>query len=122
MVDPKDQPRHYHSVISHVEVELPDNPLRYSAMPNVDPKEGIWAAAGINEANVSMTATETITSNPRVLGADPYVEYVAAKDGKPEIKGGIGEEELVVLVLPLYSFGKRRGAPSWLFAREIWHL
>jgi dipeptidase len=109
MVDPKDQPRHYHSVISHVEVELPDNPLRYSAMPNVDPKEGIWAAAGINEENVAMTATETITSNPRVMGADPYVEYVPSKDGKPEIKGGIGEEELVVLVLP-YIHSAREGA------------
>lgn len=35
-----------------------------------------------------MTATETITSNPRVLGADPLV------------KGGIGEEDIVYLVLP----------------------
>jgi dipeptidase len=85
---------------------LPDNPLRYTAMPNVDKKEGIWAAAGINVENVSMTATETITSNPRVLGADPYVKYVPAKDGKAETKGGIGEEELVVLVLPYIHSAK----------------
>jgi dipeptidase len=107
-VDPKDQPRHYKSVLSHVEIDLPDNPLRYTAMPNVDKSEGIWAASGINEANVSMTATETITSNPRVLGADPYVEYQKGIGGKPEVKGGIGEEELVVLVLP-YIHSAREG-------------
>lgn len=39
-------------------------------MPNALKGEGIWAASGINEAEVAMTATETITSNPRVLGAD----------------------------------------------------
>lgn len=108
-VDPKDQPRHYVSTLSHVEIDLPDNPLRYTAMPNVDKKEGIWAAAGTNEENVSMTATETITSNPRVLGADPYVKYIAAKEGRAEVKGGIGEEELVVLVLP-YIHSAKEGA------------
>ena len=34
-----------------------------------------------------MTATETITSNPRVLGADPLVVYEPAKDGKEEKSG-----------------------------------
>ena len=106
VVDPKDQPRHYVSTLSHVEIDLPDNPLRYTAMPNVDKKEGIWAAAGINSDNVSMTATETITSNPRVLGADPYVKYVEAKKDEKEVKGGIGEEELVVLVLPYIHSAK----------------
>jgi dipeptidase len=48
-------------------------------MPNVDLVDGIWAASGVNSENVSMTATETITSNPRVLGADPYVKYEKAK-------------------------------------------
>jgi dipeptidase len=109
VVSPKEQPRHYCSVLSHVEIDLPDNPLSYTAMPNVDKSEGIWAAAGINSENVAMTATETITSNPRVLGADPYVDYVAAKDGKAEVKGGIGEEELVVLVLP-YIHSAKEGA------------
>jgi dipeptidase len=109
VVEPKDQPRHYQSVLSHVEVELPDDPLRYTAMPNVDKSEGIWAAAGINADNVAMTATETITSNPRVMGADPYVVYHPAKDGQAEVKGGIGEEELVVLVLP-YVHSAKEGA------------
>ena len=67
-----------------------------------------WAASGVNEANVGMTATETITSNPRVLGADPLVVYQPAEDGKEEVAGGIGEEDIVSLVLP-YIHSAREG-------------
>lgn len=56
-VDPKKQPRRYKSVLSHVIVELPDDPMRYTACPNVNRSEGVWAATGMNEANVGMTAT-----------------------------------------------------------------
>jgi dipeptidase len=108
VVKPEDQPRHYKSVLSHVEIELPDTPLRYTAVPNVEKKDGIWAAAGINAENVSMTATETITSNPRVMGADPYVKFVPAGENAKEVAGGIGEEDLVVLVLP-YIHSAREG-------------
>ena len=109
VVDPKKQPRKYKSLISHLEIELPDNPLSYTSCPNVDKKEGVWAAAGINELNVGMTATETITSNARVLGADPLVKYEKAKSRKEKDKiGGIGEEDLVVLVLP-YIHSAREG-------------
>ena len=73
VIKPEEQPKIYKSVISHVEIELPENPMRYTAMPNAEEGEGIWAACGVNEAHVGMTATETITSNPRVLGADPLV-------------------------------------------------
>ena len=73
VVDSKKQGTKYKSKIGHLEIELPKNPLRYTASPSVDDKNGIWAATGINELNVGMTATETITSNPRVLGADPLV-------------------------------------------------
>ena len=101
VVNPKDQPKKYRSVISRLEVSLPENPLRYTSCPSVDPKEGIWAATGVNAANVGMTATETITSNPRVLAADPLVEYRKAKTRREkDIPGGIGEEDIVVLVLP----------------------
>ena len=55
-----------------------------------------------------MTATETITSNPRVLGADPLVVYQPARDGQPEVPGGIGEEDIVYLVLP-YIHSAREG-------------
>ena len=108
-VNPKDQPKKYISKISHVEIELPENPLGYTSCPSVDPKEGIWAATGINEANVGITATETITSNPRVLAADPPVEYKKAKTRKEkDVPGGIGEEDIVVLVLP-YIRSAREG-------------
>ena len=76
VVQPDEQPRHYESVISHVQIDLPDDPMRYTAVPNAILKEGIWAEAGVNTANVSMSATETLTTNERVLGADPFVELV----------------------------------------------
>lgn len=108
VIHPEEQPKIYKSVISHVEIELPENPMRYTAMPNAEEGEGIWAACGVNEAHVGMTATETITSNPRVLGADPLVRYQPAKDGKEEIPGGIGEEDIVYIVLP-YIHSAREG-------------
>ena len=109
VVDPKDQPRKYKSVIGHLEIDLPDNPLRYTSNPSVNPKDGIWPANGINSLNVGMSATETITTNPRVLGADPYVKYHKPVDeNDKEIPGGIGEEDLVALVLP-YIKSAREG-------------
>lgn len=106
VVKPEEQPRTYRSVLSHVEIDLPEEPLQYTAVPNADLKEGIWGEAGVNEANVAMSATETLTTNERVLGADPFVELAPAKgregeDGyEPEVPGGIGEEDFLTLVLP----------------------
>ena len=108
VVTPKEQPKTYISVLSHVKVELPEQAMRYTSMPNAEKGEGIWAASGVNEANVAMTATETITTNPRVQGADPLVVYQPAKDGQEEVPGGIGEEDIVCLVLP-YIKSAREG-------------
>ena len=108
VIKPEEQPKIYKSVISHVEIELPENPMRYTAMPNAEEGEGIWAACGVNEAHVGMTATETITSNPRVLGADPLVTYQPKSDDQEEIAGGIGEEDIVYIVLP-YIHSAREG-------------
>ena len=108
VIHPEDLPKTYRSVLSHVEVPLPEGALRFTAMPNAVEGKGIWAASGVNAANVGMTATETITSNPRVLGADPLVEYQPAKGEKPEVPGGIGEEDIVYLVLP-YIHSAREG-------------
>ncbi|MCR5272595.1 MAG: C69 family dipeptidase [Lachnospiraceae bacterium] len=96
VVNPEDQPRHYKAVLVDFEMDLPDNPMRYTAMPNAIDKEGIWGEAGINEANVAMSETETITSNSRVLGADPLV------------KNGISEEDMLTIVLP-YIKSAREG-------------
>lgn len=94
----------YKSVLSHLEIELSEPGMRYTALPNADLKEGLWEEAGFNERNVGMSATETITSNERVLAADPLVRYDAAS-GTP---GGIGEEDMVTLVLP-YATSARDG-------------
>ena len=106
VVMPADQPRTYTATASHLTFDLPDDPMRYSSVPDALPGHGIWAAAGFNEANVGMSATETITSNERVLGADPLVEYVPARgtEGEegyvPATPGGLGEEDFVTVVLP----------------------
>ena len=95
----------YRGVISHLEIELAEPGMRYTAMPNADLREGLWEEAGFNERNVGMSATETITTNERVLAADPLVRYDAAS----ETPGGIGEEDMVTLVLP-YATSARDGA------------
>ena len=114
VVHPDEQPRVYTSVLSHLTVELPDNPMRYTSVPDVVPGHGIWAEAGFNELNVGMSATETLTTNERVRGADPLVDYVPAKGNEdedgyvPAQPGGLGEEDMVTLVLP-YAKSARDG-------------
>lgn len=97
---PENQPKHYESVISHQKIEDSDllvNPLRYTSAPDASGENGTWAAAGINSDNIAMTATETITTNPRIQGIDPLLE-----------KGGLGEEDFVTLTLP-YIHSAREG-------------
>lgn len=114
VVRPADQPRRYTSVLAHFEIDLPHDPMRYTSLPDALLKEGLWAAAGINEDNVGMSATETITSNERVLAADPLVKYhpergTKGEDGfEPAVIGGLGEEDMVTLVLP-YIHTAREG-------------
>lgn len=93
-VSDKEQPRHYQSVLSTFSIDLPDNPIPYTSLPDALGTDGIWAEAGINRINVGMSATETITTNPRVLGVDPLVE------------SGIGEEDMLTLVLPYIQSAK----------------
>ncbi|MDO5027294.1 MAG: C69 family dipeptidase [Tissierellia bacterium] len=88
LIKANDQVQNYRSKSGLLNVQLPKKALRYTATPNASDDEGVWACAGVNEKNVAMTATETITSNVRVLAADPLVET------------GIGEEDIVSLVLP----------------------
>lgn len=114
VVLPKDQPRVYTSVESRLTIELPEEPMRYTSVPDAIEGHGVWAAAGFNELNVGMSATETITSNERVLGADPLVVYTPASgvEGEegyvPACPGGLGEEDFVTLVLP-YIRSAREG-------------
>lgn len=96
VVQPEEQPKHYKAVLSKFEIDLPENPMRYTAVPNADPARGVWGEVGYNELNICMSETETLTSNARVLGADPLVEE------------GIGEEDMLTLVLP-YIHSAREG-------------
>ena len=92
VIMPANQPKHYESIISHQKIDdsdLPTDPMRYTSAPDASGKNGIWGAAGINSDNVAMTATETITTNPRIQGIDPLL-----------VKGGLGEEDFVTLTLP----------------------
>ena len=50
VVHPEEQPKKYKSVLSHVEIDLPEDPMRYTAVPNALDGEGIWAAHGVNAA------------------------------------------------------------------------
>lgn len=109
VLDPAKLPKIYKSVISHCEVKLPSKGIRCTYAPRADKRpEGIWGEAGINEAGVSITATETITTNAAVLGADPLVEYVPARGSVKAVPGGIGEEDYVSLLLP-YIKSAREG-------------
>ena len=106
VVHPEEQPRPYRSKISRIEIDLPEECLRYTCMPSVDDSDGIWGAAGTNSENVSMTATETITTNERVLASDPLC-FRKDEYGKLQ-PDGIGEEDLLVLILP-YIHSAREG-------------
>lgn len=97
VVEPQDQPQHYQAKLSKFSLDLPKTPLRYTATPDVNhEKHGIWAGAGINSDKVAMTATETITTNSRILALDPLV------------KDGFGEEDMPTIVLP-YIHSAREG-------------
>ena len=95
VVKPSEQPKHYKAVSSKFEIDLPDNPLQYTSMPMVRNNEiGTYGEAGINIKNVAVSATETISSNAMVLGADPLVD------------NGLGEEDILTIVLPYINSAK----------------
>ena len=96
VIHPEELPKTYRSVLSHVEIPLPEGALRFTAMPNAVEGKGIWAAGGVNEAGVGMTATETITSNPRVLGADPLVEYIPPRTVSQKFPAALARRTLFI--------------------------
>lgn len=85
---------HYVSDYNGLEVDMDGKGCRYTATPNgahqLNDGHGVgrWDEQGINEYNVAMSATETESTNPRVLGHDPLVE------------NGVDEDSMVYLVLP----------------------
>ncbi|MCH3905176.1 MAG: C69 family dipeptidase [Lactobacillus sp.] len=102
MIKPDQQPQHYQAITSKQKIDETDltnqQPLRYTCVPAADQSHGIWAAGGINAANVAMTATETIIHfNARIEGIDPCLNPAA---------GGLGEEDFVTLILPYLHSAK----------------
>lgn len=89
VIKPQDQPRDYASKTTNFKLKLPLPKLQYTSTPDADDHDGIFAAGGINSANVAMTATETITTNAQILSYDPFNDL-----------DGIGEEDYVTLILP----------------------
>lgn len=69
-------------------MELDGAGLRHTSTPEADPSEGNYEEAGINEAGVAMSATESTYANERALACDPLVE------------DGLAEDALVSVVLP----------------------
>ena len=95
VIKPPDHPKLYKAVSSKFQNDLPDNPLQYTAMPMVRYDDlGTYGEAGVNVKNVAVSATETISSNALVLGADPLVD------------NGLGEEDILTIVLPYISTAK----------------
>ena len=108
IIKPSNQPKHYKSISSKFEIDLPDNPLQYTSMPLVRYNQmGTYAEAGINVKNVALSSTETISSNALVLGADPLVE------------NGLGEEDILTIVLPYINTAKE-GVERLGFLLEIY--
>ena len=85
---------HYVSDYNGFEVDMSGKGCRYTATPNGAHElneghgNGRWDEQGINEYNVAMSATETESTNARVLGHDPLVD------------NGVDEDSMVYLVLP----------------------
>ena len=69
-------------------ITLPECGMRYTAMPDVTPEDGLFEEAGVNAAHVAMSSTESALANSRVLAFDPYVE------------NGLAEDAMLTAVLP----------------------
>lgn len=67
---------------------LPAQSYKYTAIPDVTPKEGVYDEAGFNEFGVSMSATVSSSANDKILAIDPYVE------------NGLAESSMASLILP----------------------
>ena len=67
VVHPEEQPRHYESVISHVKIELPEQPMRYTAVPNAVDGKGIWAASGVKRTVSRRSAEGSVRKTLCVL-------------------------------------------------------
>lgn len=68
--------------------ELPAHSFKYTAVPDVTPKAGVYDEAGFNEHGVSMSATVSASANDAIQKVDPYV------------KDGLAESSMTSVILP----------------------
>ncbi|WP_159720909.1 C69 family dipeptidase [Streptococcus halichoeri] len=77
------------------EYPLPQHAYRYTAVPDVTPKDGVFDEAGFNEHGVSMSATVSASANKKIQKQDPYV------------KDGLAESSMTSMVLPYVKTAKQ---------------
>lgn len=89
-------PTTYVSEDNGFKTSLPKTALRYTSMPDGEQVNGQWifGESGINSENVSMSATESGTTNKKGLKADNLV------------KNGISEASMLDVVLPYIHSAK----------------
>ena len=89
-------PTTYVSKSNSFTVTLPKQALRYTATPDWEKESGQYqfGEAGINSANVTMSATESGTTNKKSQKADPFV------------KNGLAETSMLDVVLPYIHSAK----------------
>ncbi|GMN89942.1 C69 family dipeptidase [Francisella sciaenopsi] len=75
--------------------KMPNNLLGYSGLPDWQTDNRGYEESGFNDLGVSISATETIFSNTKVLEIDPYVE------------DGISEEAITTIILPQINSAKQ---------------
>lgn len=76
------------------EYPLPNHSFKYTAVPDVTPKDGVFDEAGFNEFGVSMSATVSASANDKILKKDPYV------------KNGLAESSMASVILPSVKTAK----------------
>ncbi len=89
------QGRIYKSENNGAEFPLPAKAYRYTSLPAANAhsrnSEGVYGEAGINEAGVALSSSESLYGNARVLAYDPLVS------------GGIAEDAINDIVLPFIN-------------------
>lgn len=92
-------PTHYVSgnANSGFTIDLPAEQQKYTCYQEWNTDKGLYEESGINEANVGMSATETLSSTPPTVINDPLI---GAK------KGGLDEDSTLTVVLPYVTTAK----------------
>lgn len=121
--------RIHKSVLTGVEVKLPEKSYTYTAMPDVISdtyNNGRFSEASVNEMKVAVSSTESLYGNERVLAYDPLVENGIAEDAindivAPYINSAKEGVELLGKYIEKYGSAEGNGI---LFSDmdEVWYM